>query len=108
MKNILIVDMEITPDGLERLKGVEGVSFEIVPDIVEEERRTFSKELLGDKHMVFCGGYPPLNLKDMPLLELIQIPSAGYSQLFDIGLVERNIRVCNAAGVNDIPIAEWT
>ena len=107
MKNIIIIDMEVDPKGLEKLKAIDGISFEIVPEIVYEERRSFPKELIADKHMVFCSGLPPLNLEDMKSLKLIQIASAGYSQLFNIGLVEREIKVCNAAGVNDIPIAEW-
>ena len=50
---------------------------------------------------------PQKNLSDMKNLEVIQIASAGYTQLFNLGLNESNIIACNAAGVNDIPIAEW-
>jgi phosphoglycerate dehydrogenase-like enzyme len=43
----------------------------------------------------------------MRSLEFIQISSAGYSQLFNLGLVEKGIRASNAQGVFDVPIAEW-
>jgi phosphoglycerate dehydrogenase-like enzyme len=43
----------------------------------------------------------------MTSLELIQISSAGYSQLWNLGLEERGIRACNGLGNFDIPIAEW-
>ena len=43
----------------------------------------------------------------MERLELIQLASAGYGQLYGHDFVERNVRACNAAGVLDVPIAEW-
>ena len=43
----------------------------------------------------------------MRALRLVQIASAGYTQLVGIGLPARGIRACNALGVFDVPIAEW-
>jgi phosphoglycerate dehydrogenase-like enzyme len=43
----------------------------------------------------------------MRSLELIQIASAGYSQLIHLGLGGKGIRACNALGNFDVPIAEW-
>ena len=43
----------------------------------------------------------------MRALELVQISSAGYSQLHGLGLAERGVRVCNGLGNFDVPIAEW-
>jgi len=43
----------------------------------------------------------------MSELRWIQISSAGYSQLFELGLPERGVRASNARGVFDVPIVEW-
>jgi phosphoglycerate dehydrogenase-like enzyme len=43
----------------------------------------------------------------MRALRLIQIASAGYTQLLGLDLPRRGVRACNALGVFDIPIAEW-
>lgn len=40
-------------------------------------------------------------------LKMIQISSAGYTQLVGQNFEERGIRACNALGVFDVPIAEW-
>jgi phosphoglycerate dehydrogenase-like enzyme len=40
-------------------------------------------------------------------MEWIQLGSAGHEQVADLPLRSRGIRVTNASGVNDIPIAEW-
>jgi phosphoglycerate dehydrogenase-like enzyme len=43
----------------------------------------------------------------MRSLELIQIASAGYGQLVDLGLDRKGIHACNGLGNFDVPIAEW-
>lgn len=103
MKNIL-VDLEVNPAGLERLRAVPGVNVVVTePALV---KRALPKELIADKHAWF-GTYPPLNLTDMESLEFVQIGSTGYAQLYDLGLVERGIRACNGRGAFDVTIAEW-
>jgi phosphoglycerate dehydrogenase-like enzyme len=62
--------------------------------------------LIRDREILFCI-FPPENFTEMAVLKLIQISSAGYSQLFDLGLVDRGIRACNASGCFDVPVAEW-
>ena len=103
MKNILI-DMNIHPEGLDKLKAVNGVNVTVIP--ASDEFRRIDPAIIADKHILFCS-VPPTNMADMKSLKFIQIASAGYSQLFDLGLIERGIRCSNAAGVNDIPIAQW-
>src|SRR5205823_852725 len=44
---------------------------------------------------------------EMKALQLIQIASVGYSQLYGLGLVGKKVRACNARGVFDTSIAEW-
>ncbi|HHW31585.1 MAG TPA: D-2-hydroxyacid dehydrogenase [Clostridiaceae bacterium] len=104
MKNILI-DVKVDKQRLEELKKIPGVNVEVID--FKEERRYISPDILSGKHILFCT-YPPENFNDLDSLELIQINSAGYTQLFNLGLVERGIRACNAQGVFDVPIAEWS
>lgn len=104
MKNIL-VDLESNPTGLEKLRSLPGVAVEVL-DPAALVKRELPPELLRDKHILLCT-YPPTNLADMQSLELIQIGSTGYAQLYDLGLVERGIRACNGRGAFDVTIAEW-
>jgi phosphoglycerate dehydrogenase-like enzyme len=48
----------------------------------------------------------PANLDAMRALRWIQLGSAGYQQLSGLNLGPQ-VRVSNASGVNDVPIAEW-
>jgi phosphoglycerate dehydrogenase-like enzyme len=50
---------------------------------------------------------PPANVAAMASLEWIQLGSAGYEQLGGLSLRARGVRVTNASGANDVPIAEW-
>ena len=66
----------------------------------------FDKALCRDAD-IMLSEFEPGNLKDFERLKWIQITSAGYSQLINIGLPERSIRASNGLGNFDIPIAEW-
>jgi phosphoglycerate dehydrogenase-like enzyme len=103
MKNILI-DMPVEPAALERLQSVPGIRVRWIEP--KEESRPLPADLIGDAQILFCT-FPPANLADMKCLELIQISTAGYSQLYNLRLVESGIRACNALGIYDVPIAEW-
>src|SRR5688572_10456552 len=56
---------------------------------------------------VLVSDFPPVNFADMGALRWIQLGSAGYTQLAGLPLAEKGVRVTNASGVNDVPIAEW-
>ena len=56
---------------------------------------------------VFIGNHPPSNFDDFKNLRWVQIVSAGYAHITHLPLVQRGIRVTNALGVFDSPIAEW-
>src|SRR5262249_52603728 len=103
MKQIL-VDMPVHPEALRRLQELPGVRVHTIPP--SEEARVLPPELLRHQQILFCTA-PPRNLADMAALELIQICSVGYAQLYGLGLVERGIRACNARGVFDTTIGEW-
>lgn len=57
-------------------------------------------------HGLFCSGLPE-NLDAFTALRWVQIDSAGFSQLIPANLPARGVTATNAAGVFDIPIAEW-
>lgn len=56
---------------------------------------------------VLVSDVPPANLARMTDLRLFQLGSAGYQQLAGLPLEAMGVRVTNASGVNDVPIAEW-
>jgi phosphoglycerate dehydrogenase-like enzyme len=103
MKQILI-DMPVQPEALRHLEALPGVRVQTLP--ASEEVRELPPELIRHQHILFCTA-PPRNLVDMAALELIQICSVGYAQLYNLGLVQRRIRACNGRGIFDTTIAEW-
>ncbi|BBO33626.1 D-2-hydroxyacid dehydrogenase [Lacipirellula parvula] len=102
----ILVDVPADTAALERLKQRFSVDPVIVDPIAEEEAIWRSPDLIQECRICFCT-FPPTNLADMPNLQLVQIASSGYTQLAGIGLVEREVRACNARGVFDTAIAEW-
>jgi len=104
MKNILI-DVAIQKEKLDYLRSLPGVHVEVVD--FTDEQKAHPKEILKDKQILFCLT-PPLNFEELDSLEFIQLTSAGYSQLFGLGLTEKGIRAANGQGVSDIAIAEWS
>jgi phosphoglycerate dehydrogenase-like enzyme len=72
----------------------------------EEKTRPLPISQIQDCDVLFCT-FLPENHEAMSRLKLVQISSAGYSQLFGKNLAERGVRACNSLGVFDVPIAEW-
>lgn len=68
--------------------------------------RELPLEILKNCDVLFCT-IPPTNHDDAEKIKYIQISSAGYGQVIGRNLEDRNIKVCNALGVFDVPIAEW-
>ena len=101
----ILVDMPVFPPSLKLLSQLPGVNVKLVAE-PQEKRRTLPTELVKDCSILFCT-IPPGNYEEMQSLKLIQVSSAGYSQLVDLSLPEKGIRACNALGVFDVPIAEW-
>lgn len=62
-------------------------------------------EYLRDRTVLFADQCPA-NVDAMTSLRWIQLGSAGYQQLAGVPLPP-GVKVSNASGVNDIPIAEW-
>lgn len=65
-----------------------------------------STQLLRGTDIILCE-VPPANFDDFDQLQWIQLSSSGYSQVLDLPVLERGIRVTNGLGNFDIPIAEW-
>ena len=101
----LLIDIQVHPPSLERLRTMKGVDVRLV-ESPEERRRPLPPELLRDVDILMCT-FPPENFADLARLRWLQITSAGYSQLFNLDLVKRGIRAANGRGNFDIPIAEW-
>lgn len=100
----VLIDVETRPELLERLSREDGVSVEILEPA--SCSRWIPEHLALHAEVLFCM-FAPVNIGSMKNLKLIQLNSAGYSQLFGLDLVERGISACSAQGVFDTPIAEW-
>jgi phosphoglycerate dehydrogenase-like enzyme len=103
MKNVL-VDADLGPAGLERLRALPGVAVQTVEH--SSKPRALPAELLRRQHVLVCKR-PPTNFDDLSALELMQLTTVGYEHLRDLGLADRPARVCNARGIFDTGIAEW-
>ena len=105
MKIPILIDMPLIPGVVDALAN--DPRFECrFPEKVSDEARELPEDLIADCE-IFFGTELPLNHAVMRKLKLVQISSVGYSQLYGHNLAERNIRCCNAIGVQDRPIAEW-
>lgn len=101
----VLIDMPNYAPGIKALSEVPGVT--IVPvEKPEEKVRALPGTLIKDIDVLFCT-FPPSNHEVMQQLKMIQISSAGYTQLVGKGFAERKVPCCNALGVFDVPIAEW-
>ncbi len=101
----ILIDMPVFEPVLSALKEVPNVNIKIVEE-PEEKERVLSGDIIQDCHVLFCT-IPPKNHELMTQLQLIQISSTGYNQVIGKGFDKKDIKVCNARGVFDIPIAEW-
>ncbi len=103
------VDVPVYQPAWVTMSDMDGIHATLADPITAneaEEPLTRPAETVQNTKDVFCT-FPPANIDKRPNLELIQICSAGYSQLFGLKLVDRGIRACNAAGAFDTAIAEW-
>jgi len=102
----ILVDLRVDDEGLRRLRALPETEVVLLDKPEEERERPLPAELLADVDVLACS-LPPSNIADARSLGLVQIASAGYTQLVGIGLPQRGVRACNALGVFDVPIAEW-
>ena len=104
----IIIDIQVKPDALHRLQAIPGMRVECVECVApSNETRELPSDLIRDADILVCL-MPPKNHAEMSALKFIQVSSAGYAQLYGLDLVRRGVRACNARGVYDTPIAEWS
>ena len=73
---------------------------------LNEPGKTMPPELMKGVEVLLCE-LPPANFNDFDALKWIQLESAGYSQVLNLPILQRGIRVTNGLGNYDIPVAEW-
>lgn len=102
----IVVDIRTDAASLELLGRLGEVYVAENPGSFQKKARPLPSEVVRDAEvMIFT--VPPTNMHEAGKLRLIQLGSVGFSQLYPLNLVERNIRACNARGVYDTAIAEW-
>ena len=103
--NIFIHDCIDLPR-LTKLRALPNTRVDVIECDDEEENWHLPDDRASQTHLlVSCAA--PDNLDAMSSLRLLQISSVGFGQLIGLRLAERGICACNAAGVFDVPIAEW-
>jgi phosphoglycerate dehydrogenase-like enzyme len=105
MATNILIDVIVHEEKLQRLREIPGIHVETI-EPNESASRVLPESVLQGKHVLFCM-YPPVNFEAMDQVEWVQVASAGYAQLFPLGLPERGIRATNSRGNVDVPIAEW-
>src|ERR1043166_6622318 len=103
--NILILLAE-EPRALAELRAACPKGKVMVGPWVNKADQTLPAEMLKGVDVLFCE-LPPANFADFDQLKWIQLTSAGYTQVLNLPILEKNIRVTNGLGTFDIPIAEW-
>lgn len=101
----IVVDMPVYPAQLETLSALPSIELSVVEN-PSESLRELPEDQIRDCDVLFCT-IPPANHRAMVNLKMIQISSAGYTQVMSQGFEQRGVKVCNALGVFDVPIAEW-
>jgi phosphoglycerate dehydrogenase-like enzyme len=102
----IFVDAPVLPTALEQLRETPGLEVRVADPIAANEELARPMDQIRDVHICLCSGLPR-NLADMRQLELVQLTSSGFSQLFGLNLPAKGVRACNARGVFDTAIAEW-
>lgn len=101
----VLIDMPLFQPLLGSLQDLEGIHVELIKEPAVVARPLPGEQIAGCD-VLFCT-IPPSNHDQMRQLKMVQISSAGYTQLIGQKFEERNVKACNALGVFDVPIAEW-
>lgn len=102
----VLVNQPVEAKYFAQLEAMEEVTVRMAPDPKWDGPLELPEEILEESEILFST-FLPKGHEAMGKLKLIQIGSAGYSQLLGAGLSERGIRVCNGSGILDTAIAEW-
>lgn len=102
--NVLLL-LNAQPSHIDQLKAAGAGEVRQGP-VIQELGQAVDPALVRGVECMLCD-FLPSNLDDCDSLKMVQLGSAGYSQVFGLPLVSRGIRVCNGLGNFDVPIAEW-
>ena len=105
MKKIF-VNLRADDLALADLRSTGHYEIDVIEEHIEKPGIALPADRIADADILLCD-FPPANFDDMRALKFIQLASVGYTQLADLGLAKRGIRVSNARGVFDVAIAEW-
>jgi len=94
-------------EAIARMRSISGVHVTCVDPGSDEEAPWQIPADVEKTTEIILSSDAPSNLSAASSLRLLQIPSAGYEHLLPLNLPGRNVRACNAAGVFDVPLAEW-
>ena len=101
----ILIAIEPYPEGLAAISHIAGEDrVRCIPPF--DPGAELPAEQIANCSVLFVD-YPPANVAQMFHLRWVQLASAGYEQLAGLSLSEMGVRVTNASGVNDVPIAEW-
>jgi phosphoglycerate dehydrogenase-like enzyme len=101
----ILSDVPLDEMAVRRLEALPGVTVRQLP--AHDKPWELAADLLRGAQILLCK-LPPTNYSDMPDLKFVQISTVGYEHLRHLELAERPLRVCNARGLFDTAIAEWT
>jgi phosphoglycerate dehydrogenase-like enzyme len=101
----VLSEVALTDAAAERVRGIPGVSLEMLPP--HARGWELEEEWLRGVEVFLCK-WPPSNLLSMTDLKWLQLTSVGYEHLKDFDLAGRPLKVCNARGIFDMAIAEWS
>ncbi len=102
----IVITIPLQPDVQRRLEALAGAQV-IVTEPGGDVPEPLPTELIAKADILVCK-QPPTNHADMQAVKLVQISSVGFTQLLPMQLAARGARACNARGVYDTAIAEWT
>jgi phosphoglycerate dehydrogenase-like enzyme len=101
----VLLDIGIDAASLARLRRLSGI--ELLEVEIHHKPTVRPAELLRRVEVLVCK-HPPVNFDDLTGIKLIQLASVGYDHLAHLNLAGHAITVCNARGLFDTGIAEWT
>lgn len=104
MLNVLL-DIALEEAALRRLASLPGVRVQQAPP--HQLGSPLPAELLRGQHVLLCKR-PPENFDHLTDLQLMQLSTVGYEHLRHLHVAERSVQTCNARGLFDMAIGEWT
>jgi phosphoglycerate dehydrogenase-like enzyme len=104
VKHVLI-DVRLTDDALRHLRDTPGLTVDVLPP--PKTFRPLPASQLHGVHVLLTK-LPPVNIDDLHSLQLLQLSTVGFDHLRHLNLATRPYATCNARGVFDTAIAEWS